>query len=460
MKENPNIVVTNSLSGSGFLSGFIESSVEKPDDGLNGDCIVHYAGKHSKFEMTVKLVNGVREGKTVIVNDGMPYLRLEYKQGSLTGVVERMSESGSVELRGHLVSGVESGFFEEYDSRDQVVWRGYYRNGVRDSKSRLVRKGKDSVRSIEEGEFYECDENGMVTQLCLYENGLRSRVIASYVGAVMTELDENGKRVYEGGFKGDVENDFVRDGFGKEYIIAEEKVKFVSDPRIEIEKKRFLYWMREIEHEVPEMEYVSTIYREKPVAFGHWKNGKKNGVMCDLDEDGKVLRGCWYEDGEMKRVVEEWELSLMILSMRIDNCLTDYMKSASLFVTDISTGSMHGSFQSNNRYFSVDWLENDSQSIMVDMDSEEMIAYRNGERVDTQCAEEVIDLDVNGRRWEGGVKDGVPYGYGIIYDEEGRKEYEGFMMDGMKTCYGIEYCSDIGRVEYKGGYYDNKRFGI
>ena len=229
MKENPNIVITNSLSGSGFLSGFIEASVEKPDDGLNGDCIVHYAGKYSKYEMTVKLVNGVREGEAVIVNDGMPYLRLEYKQGSLTGVVERMSESGSVELRGHLVSGVESGFFEEYDSRDQVVWRGYYRNGVRDSKSRLVRKGKDSVRSVEEGEFYELDENGVVTQLCLYENGLRSRVIASYVGAVMTELDENGKRVYEGGFKGDVENGFVREGKGKEFVNGGKTVVYSGD---------------------------------------------------------------------------------------------------------------------------------------------------------------------------------------------------------------------------------------
>ena len=160
----------------------------------------------------------------------------------------------------------------------------------------------------------------------------------------------------------------------------------------------------------------------------------------------------------MKRVVEEWELSIMLLS-RINNCLTDYMESVSLFVTDISTGSMHGRFQSNNRYFSVDWLENDSQSIMVDMDSKEMIAYRNGERVDTQCIKEVIDLDTNGRRWEGSVRNRKPFGYGVIYDEEGRKEYEGCMMDGMKTCYGIEYYNDIERVEYKGGYYDNKRFG-
>ena len=189
------------------------------------------------------------------------------------------------------------------------------------------------------------------------------------------------------------------------------------------------------------------------------KNGKKNGVMCDLDEDGKVFRGCWYEDGEMKRVVEEWELSLMLLSMRNDNCLIDYMESASLFVTDTTTGTMHGVLQSNNRYFSVDWLESDSEGVVVEMDGKEATVYRNGERVDSQCAEEVIDLDTNGRRWEGSVRNRKPFGYGIIYDEEGKKEYEGFMMDGMKTCYGIEYYNDIERVKYKGGYYDNKRFG-
>ena len=32
-------------------------------------------------------------------------------------------------------------------------------------------------------------------------------------------------------------------------------------------------------------------------------------------------------------------------------------------------------------------------------------------------------------------------------------------MDGMKSCYGIEYFSNIGRVKYQGSYYDNKRFG-
>ena len=69
-------------------------------------------------------------------------------------------------------------------------------------------------------------------------------------------------------------------------------------------------------------------------------------------------------------------------------------------------------------------------------------------------------MDANGRRWEGGVKDKKPFGYGVIYDEEGRKEYEGFMKDGMKVCYGIEYYNDIGQVKYKGCYNSDNRFGI
>ena len=100
--------------------------------------------------MTVKLVNGVREGKAVIVNGSVPYMRLEYKRGSLTGIVERMNEYGSVELRGHLVNGIEDGLFEEFDD-NMVVWRGYYRNGRRkdmDEDGSMRRSGGLSSESV------------------------------------------------------------------------------------------------------------------------------------------------------------------------------------------------------------------------------------------------------------------------------------------------------------------------
>lgn len=37
-----------------------------------------------------------------------------------------------------------------------------------------------------------------------------------------------------------------------------------------------------------------------------------------------------------------------------------------------------------------------------------------------------IDLDTKGRRWEGMIRGNVPFGYGILYNEEGEKEYEGY----------------------------------
>lgn len=70
-----------------------------------------------------------------------------------------------------------------------------------------------------------------------------------------------------------------------------------------------------------------------------------------------------------------------------------------------------------------------------------------------------VDLTANGRRWEGGVKDRKPFGYGTLYDEEGRKEYEGFMKNGRKIAYGTEYYADIGQIKYRGCYCDDYRFG-
>ena len=57
--------------------------------------------------MIVSLVNGVREGEAIILNDGIPFLNLEYESGLLTGTVEKMNDHGIVVLRGHLVNGVK-----------------------------------------------------------------------------------------------------------------------------------------------------------------------------------------------------------------------------------------------------------------------------------------------------------------------------------------------------------------
>ena len=89
----------------------------------------------------------------------------------------------------------------------------------------------------------------------------------------------------------------------------------------------------------------------------------------------------------------------------------------------------------NGKCFGIDWSSGNKRVTMVDLDTEEMVVYENGEEV-----------GVDGR-------------CGELYDEEGKREYEGFVVNGVKMGYGKEYYSNTERVKYEGCFYDGKRFG-
>ena len=155
-------------SYTGFLSGSAESSFEKPMDGLNGQCVVHYAGEYRNCQMHVQLVNGKREGEAVVLKDGIPYLKLEYWDGELTGYLVKLNNRGAITLRGHLVNGVESGLFAEYNDNAYVTWRGYYRNGGRYSVL---------VRSERLGGYYEerSVDTGSLLSIAQYDDSLQNK---------------------------------------------------------------------------------------------------------------------------------------------------------------------------------------------------------------------------------------------------------------------------------------------
>ena len=62
---------------------------------------------------------------------------------------------------------------------------------------------------------------------------------------------------------------------------------------------------------------------------------------------------------------------------------------------------------------------------------------------------QVLDMKEKGERWEGDVLNNQPYGWGVLYDSENRKMYEGFRIRGVNVCYGTRYYSDIQKVEYE-----------
>ena len=392
---NSNINLTRNQSDPGFLCGFLETSAEMPPDGLNGECVIHYGGDHRKYEMIVTLVDGMRNGRALLAIDGVPYMNLEYRNGVLTGKVERLNQYGIVDLRGRVTNGVESGLFQEYDDNKRMTWRGYYRNGQRysevvksekrkgyyeersadngsllsvaqydrslhnknghcleyedgewigewiyengvrklpvreysngvltlyDTSGKKMYEGKFSKREVKDG-FYEhepmegmngyCKEvnsnnqivtvaeydpfrmkkngkcfelkDGMLERVCLYQSDAMVRVLMKFNGSTMTEYYDNRKKAYTGGFKGSMKNGIVRAGDGREYILP-----IASS-----------------------VDGLVTEKQESKTLVGKWKNGKKNGVFYEIDGAGNVKRKCLFRNDELIQVSLEFDGSIM-----------------------------------------------------------------------------------------------------------------------------------------------------
>ena len=163
------------------------------------------------------------------------------------------------------------------------------------------------------------------------------------------------------------------------------------------------------------------------------------------------------ERNEKEGAMNEWDG--MRMRERFDTVMKE-KNDDSMMEYDIETGREYGMLKKEEKCYVLKRSDEENRVVVTDLKTHEMRVYDGDDwKESEQDGVDCIDLDVNGKRWEGGVKNGKPFGYGVLYDEEGRKEYEGFMVDGVKMGYGIEYSNDIERVIYEGYFYDGKRFG-
>mgnify|MGYP004718225245 FL=1 len=182
-----------------------------------------------------------------------------------------------------------------------------------------------------------------------------------------------------------------------------------------------------------------------------YKNGVKirpiygSGIATMTDQNGN---GESVEEGEGML----WET---------ENSPVLVMENATSFVVyDIEKGHLHGIVNRNEKVYQVEIEATKKDMIEFDLISETIRVFEgNGWKTITEDEKGCIDLDTNGRRWEGGVWNGKMFGYGELYDEEGNKEYEGFMMKGMRIGFGREFYPDIDCVKYSGAYYKDRKCG-
>ena len=319
-----NIDGTNCCSSLEFLGDYKIKSVEvKKGDELIGDAIIGLLIENEEYELRVSMKEGKKEGIGLIVReDGTPFIRMMFVNDECEGEVTKMNEYYGTVLKGRVSKGKEVGIWIEYDDDGNEIWRGLYRNGKRYSilKEEEGMKGFYSEMSVngdllnvseyddnwmKNGRCFEVKGSKYVKRECVYENGMKKRMIREFTeDGLMILFDDNGMRVYEGGFEGDMMKGFVREGRGKEFGI---------------DGKRVLY-------------------------VGEWKNGKRDGTGRELNENGTVLRkGRWiegvYEDA-IKRFEDGYGNDLSVFDI---DCLkgierleigNDCLKKVTLFVID------------------------------------------------------------------------------------------------------------------------------
>ena len=105
-------------------------------------------------------------------------------------------------------------------------------------------------------------------------------------------------------------------------------------------------------------------------------------------------------------------------------------------------------------------VEYDSRGriVWVDVNKKELLEV---EGVDLSGLQhnQIVDLSVEGDRWEGDVLNNSPCGWGVLFDKNNERVYEGFRIGEANVCYGRTYYSDIPRVEYEGEWCDGMRWG-
>ena len=101
---------------------------------------------------------------------------------------------------------------------------------------------------------------------------------------------------------------------------------------------------------------------------------------------------------------------------------------------------------------------NKERMVIGDTQSHQLLRV-NDEDVSGIQHGQVLDMKEKGERWEGDVLQNKPYGWGVLYDSENRKTYEGFRIGDVNVCYGRCYYPDNQKVEYEGEWCEGNRMG-
>ena len=100
----------------------------------------------------------------------------------------------------------------------------------------------------------------------------------------------------------------------------------------------------------------------------------------------------------------------------------------------------------------------EKKEVLVNVEKKQLLNVYKKEMSEVEH-NRVLDLSDEGDRWEGDVLCNKPFGWGVLYDKDNNVMYEGFRIENVNVCYGIQYYADIHKIEYEGEWCGGNRWG-
>ena len=131
---------------------------------------------------------------------------------------------------------------------------------------------------------------------------------------------------------------------------------------------------------------------------------------------------------------------------------------------NLLTGCTRGVLQTDTYSMQLVRLSNFSCTLLVADSENQLRVWRSDgdmllETTPTLLPHTILDLNMQGDRWEGTVYNNSPYGYGSYFDEMGDIKYTGFVFEDEYCCQGVIYHPGTSLIEYSGQICGGKRFG-
>ena len=179
----------------------------------------------------LKFVNGRKEGKCEVYNSNSTlYAILMYHNDRLYGICE-FYDNGNLKEKVSYINDIEEGWGCDVENGKEIKWY-LYRNGEKYSELIELENGMREERLVKNGEIISIcsynenhEKNGIgylfnnnhISSVVEFEDNKMERTIKQFEGKEMSIFDDNGSIVYQGEYLDSMDNDYPREGKGKEY---------------------------------------------------------------------------------------------------------------------------------------------------------------------------------------------------------------------------------------------------